>query len=56
MTYGFSDNGKSVAVVVNESFSDYGPQPVPTVPSPDETTNLLSLMHNSSGSGSSLSG
>jgi hypothetical protein len=38
-------SGKSVSVAINENFLDYGPQPTPAVPSPDQTLNLLSLLH-----------
>jgi hypothetical protein len=37
--------GKSVSVVLDEDFSDYGSQPAPTVPDASQTTNLLSLVH-----------
>jgi hypothetical protein len=37
--------GKSVSVVLDEDFSDYGSQPAPTVPDASQTTNLLSLLH-----------
>jgi hypothetical protein len=38
-----SVQGHTVTTEMTEDFSDYGTQPAPTVPSADETTNLLSL-------------
>jgi hypothetical protein len=37
--------GHQMSMLITEDLSDYGPQPAPKVPSPGETTNLLSLIH-----------
>ena len=37
-------DGRAIDAQVTENFSDYGVQPPPTLPRPDETTDLLSLM------------
>jgi hypothetical protein len=39
------DNGQSLTMSLTENFLDYGPQPAPAIPSPDESTNALSLLH-----------
>jgi hypothetical protein len=39
--------GQSVAIAVTENFLQYGPQPVPAIPSPSQSANLLSLTHGS---------
>lgn len=36
--------GQSVGISLTEDFVKYGPQPAPTVPSPDQSTNILSLV------------
>jgi hypothetical protein len=54
--YNLTVKGDPVTIDMTMDLRSYGTQPTPTVPSPDKTTNLLSLIHNSSGSGSSLSG
>lgn len=38
---------QSVDVSLQVDFKDYGPQPAPTIPAPDQTTNLLALTHGS---------
>jgi len=40
-------SGKSFALAITENYLSYGPQPAPTVPSPDQTLNLFSLLHSS---------
>jgi len=47
ISYSASVAGQTVAIDLTENFSDYGSQPAPTIPSPDQTTNALSLMHGS---------
>lgn len=42
-------SGQTVKVALNEDFLQYGKQPAPTVPSPSETTNLLSLAQGATG-------
>jgi hypothetical protein len=44
ITYNMSVNGQSAVIDMTENFSDYGPQPAPTVPSQDQTTDLTSLL------------
>ncbi|MGB8879977.1 MAG: hypothetical protein WCD11_26945 [Solirubrobacteraceae bacterium] len=48
----FSDplpkTGQTISVAMTENFLEYGPQPVPAVPSASQSTNLLSLIHGSS--------
>lgn len=39
--------GHTISTAITENFTSYGTQPAPTVPSPNQTTNLLSLMHGS---------
>jgi hypothetical protein len=38
-------NGQTLTADVSEDFLQYGPQPAPAVPSPGESTNLLSLIN-----------
>jgi hypothetical protein len=38
-------NGQTLTADVSEDFLQYGPQPAPAVPSPEESTNLLSLIN-----------
>jgi hypothetical protein len=40
--------GQTISVAMTENFLQYGPQPVPAVPSASQSTNLLSLIHGSS--------
>jgi hypothetical protein len=51
ITLAFSEpvpsTGQTVSIAMTENFLQYGPQPVPAVPSQSESTNLLSLMHGS---------
>ena len=49
MTYNMTIKGQPVAITMTENFLDYGPQPVPTVPDPGQTTDLLSLIKHSGG-------
>ncbi|MGC9219832.1 MAG: hypothetical protein ACP5H2_00595 [Solirubrobacteraceae bacterium] len=44
--------GKPVSMVLNENFESYGPQPAPVLPSPGETTNVVSLLSLLGSSGS----
>jgi hypothetical protein len=37
-------NGQSVTVALKENFVDYGPQPAPQIPPPDQTVNLIELL------------
>ena len=45
LTYNTSLQGASVAMDITEDFSDYGPQPTPTAPSPDQTMSIAALQH-----------
>ncbi len=47
MTYTVSLNGQAAAMDLTENLSDYGPQAAPTIPSPDQTTDLMSLINGS---------
>jgi hypothetical protein len=38
-------NGQSLAISLTENFLEYGPQPAPAIPSPEESTNALSVLH-----------
>lgn len=44
ITYSLSINSVSANLDFTEDLSDYGSQPAPTVPSPDQTTNLSSVL------------
>jgi hypothetical protein len=39
------NTGQTVSVAMTENFLQYGPQPVPAIPSASESANLLSLLH-----------
>jgi hypothetical protein len=41
------NTGQTISVAMTENFLEYGPQPVPAVPSASQSTNLLSLIHGS---------
>jgi hypothetical protein len=41
--------GQSVSIAMTETFTDYGAQPVPTIPAASQTTDLLSLLKKSGG-------
>jgi hypothetical protein len=42
--------GQSVSIAMTEDFLAYGTQPAPAIPSPSQSTNLLSLTHGTSSS------
>lgn len=42
------NTGQTVPIAMTENFLQYGPQPVPAIPSASESANLLSLLHGSS--------
>ena len=42
------NTGRTVSIAMTENFLQYGPQPVPAIPSASESANLLSLLHGSS--------
>jgi hypothetical protein len=39
------NTGQTVSIAMTENFLQYGPQPVPAVPSASQSTNLLALIH-----------
>ncbi|HTX31292.1 MAG TPA: hypothetical protein VMD09_07890 [Solirubrobacteraceae bacterium] len=39
-----SVNGQAITVAMKENFLDYGPQPAPQIPPPDQTVNLVKLL------------
>jgi len=48
--------GQSVAVALTENFLNYGQQPLPAIPSPSQSVNVLSLAHSSGSSSGTSSG